>query len=158
LASLWVVLWGVGPVWDSRPISADKVRPLIHHSLLGSACEGRFSIPVQGCVLDRSMSALPQVSVTRLRYSHAEISVQNNHSHRSAYIGSTAAARVAGNRQANAATASSRKEGAKRMRGLIKVLSTHCAMRRFSAKLNPRPAMMPKPTLIPADVKTILST
>jgi hypothetical protein len=48
-----------------------------------------------------------------------------NHSLRSAVIGSTAEARLAGNRQANAATPSSRNDAARRMSGLPEVFSTH---------------------------------
>jgi hypothetical protein len=48
-----------------------------------------------------------------------------SHSLRSAIIGSTAEARLAGNRQANAATPSSRNDAARSMRGLLEAFSTH---------------------------------
>jgi hypothetical protein len=48
-----------------------------------------------------------------------------NHSLRNAVIGSTADARLAGTRHARAATPSSKREAANRMRGFVEAFSTH---------------------------------
>jgi hypothetical protein len=54
-----------------------------------------------------------------------DILTHANHSLRNAVIGSTADARLAGTRHARAATPSSKREAAKRMRGFVEAFSTH---------------------------------
>src|SRR5271156_13289 len=79
-----------------------------------------------------------------------------DHSPRSAIIGLTAEARLAGKRHAKEPTPSSSREAASRIRGLAEPFQIHRARKRLSPKLNQSPTTIPRPTLTPADAKTIL--
>ena len=75
---------------------------------------------------DREMNRSPFCRPTPRREQKIQIILSHgNHSLRNAVIGSTAEARLAGTRQARAATPSSKKEAPKRMRGFVEAFSTH---------------------------------